>query len=174
MDTQYCNPKSCDRKETCNHHIVKPTSGTRVPEDLSDICLPDYWLYIKGDYYKGFPNKAYYVELLNFYDNKCPGQNCGQRAIHNQKLARTSRIECNLGIHYTCNHPDHPTNNSLAKIMKLLQAESEAIEQAGIEEGTVTYTCPICGNEAIANTYKYAGKTGRLGSGCPHCGISHS
>lgn len=174
MDTEYCNPETCDKKDSCNHHLVKPSVGNRIAVDLSDICLPDHRLYIKGDYYKGFPNKAYYKELLTFYDHKCPSKNCGQRAVYDQRITRSSRVECKLGIKYTCTHPEHPTNNSLEKIMKMLQAEASATKNAGIEEGAVTYTCPICGNKAVANRYKYAGKTGALGSGCPHCGISHS
>jgi len=33
----------------------------------------------------------------------------------------------------------------------LLQAENEAFKKAGITEGTVTYICPKCAGEAIAN-----------------------
>lgn len=57
---------------------------------------------------------------------------------------------------------------------KIMKAEEEAFKKAGIKEGTVTYTCPICGSIAIANRYYYNGRYHGLGSGCPKCGISHS
>ncbi len=60
MDTNCCRPKACDKKDACNHYIIKPLCGGRlIAEDLSDICLPNYRLYIEGDFYKNFPNKNY-------------------------------------------------------------------------------------------------------------------
>jgi hypothetical protein len=54
------------------------------------------------------------------------------------------------------------------------KAESEAFEKAGIDEGRVEYTCPICGGIAVANRYKFGGRFHGLGSFCPGCGVSHS
>lgn len=175
MDTNYCNPKTCDRKENCNHHIVKPFHGIKKAEDMSDICLPNYRLYIKGDFYKSFPSKNYYKSLLSFYDNVCCGENCGNKTLYNknEKFA-SSQVDCKLGEEFTCNHPKHPDNEIVFDFLKTIQAEDDAFKKAGIEEGTVTYICPKCGGEAIANRYTHDERTHGLGSGCPKCGTSHS
>ena len=65
-------------------------------------------------------------------------------------------------------------SKALSKIILVMEAEEEAFKKAGIKEGTVEYTCPICGNKAIANRYLYDGRYHGLGSGCPTCGTSHS
>lgn len=175
MDTSYCNPKHCEKKNTCNHHIVKPVFGKRIAEDMSDICLPGYRLYIEGDYYKRFPNKAHYVELLDFYDNVCPGENCSKRELYDRKKPmRSSQIDCKLGKEYTCKNPKHPDNAMFIEFINTLKAEEEAFRKAGIDEGTVTYTCPKCGSEAIANRYKHGGRYHGLGSYCKKCGTSHT
>jgi predicted RNA-binding Zn-ribbon protein involved in translation (DUF1610 family) len=57
---------------------------------------------------------------------------------------------------------------------KIMKAEEEAFEKAGIKEGTVTYTCPICGGTAVAVRYVHNGRTGGLGSHCTKCGYSHT
>lgn len=176
MDTNCCRPKACDKKDACNHYIIKPLCGGRlIAEDLSDICLPNYRLYIEGDFYKNFPNKNYYQKLLDFYDNECGGQDCQEREVYDDsKPFSSSRTDCKLGKQYTCGHPKHPDNAIIANSLKRLKAEDEAFQRAGIDEGTVTYTCPICGGEAVANRYKYNGRYHGLGSGCKRCGFSHS
>jgi len=175
MDTSYCNPQKCEKKETCNHHIVKPMYGKRIATDMSDICLPDYRLYIKGDYYKSFPNKNYYKSVLSFYDNICSGSECGNREIYDKNNPMSlSKIHCKLGKGFNCNHPKHPDNEMEIDCNKTIQAENEAFKKAGITEGTVTYICPKCGGEAIANRYKHDGMINGLGSGCPKCGTSHT
>lgn len=62
----------------------------------------------------------------------------------------------------------------MGNIIKVFKAEKEAFKKAGIQEGTVEYTCPICGGRAIANRYEYNGSYHGLGSGCSNCGIRHS
>ena len=177
MDTNYCNPQKCDKKETCNHHIVKVMYGKRIATDMSNICLPDYRLYIKGNYFKSFPNKSYYESLLNFYDNVCTGDGCEKRTVtvyDKNKSIRSSQVDCKLGEKFTCHHPEHPDNAMIIDFAKTMQAENEAFKKAGITEGTVTYICPKCGSEAIANRYSHNGRLHGLGSGCSKCGMSHT
>ncbi|GAA0180866.1 hypothetical protein SH2C18_34850 [Clostridium sediminicola] len=123
MRTYYCNPKWCDKKETCNLHIIKHFgSGEKIAEDMSDICLPKYRLYIEGDFYKAFPNKYYFTELLNFYDNICPGEGCGKREIYYKRdVVGPSKIECKLGEKFTCEHSKHPDNEPPLCILKDLK-----------------------------------------------------
>jgi predicted RNA-binding Zn-ribbon protein involved in translation (DUF1610 family) len=60
------------------------------------------------------------------------------------------------------------------KLLLVIEAEREAFEKAGIDEGTVEYKCPICGGTAIANRYRYGGSYHGLGSGCLTCGRWHT
>jgi hypothetical protein len=55
-----------------------------------------------------------------------------------------------------------------------MQAEEDAFEKAGIEEGRVEYECPICGGIAVANRYMNGGSYHGLGSGCETCGSYHT
>jgi len=173
MDKYCCKPKNCNKKGTCNHFVVENIFGKRIEEDLSDICLPGYRLYIEGDYFKNFPSKAYYVELFNFFDNICTGERCVKRKLYD-KTELSSRIECKLGEQYTCCHPMHPHNKSIVETLKVIMAEEEAFKNAGIEEGTIHFTCPICGGEAVASRYKHNGRYHGLGSHCKKCGWSHT
>jgi hypothetical protein len=59
-------------------------------------------------------------------------------------------------------------------LLLTMQAEEEAFEKAGIEEGRVEYECPICGGTAVANRYMYGGSYHGLGSGCETCGSYHT
>lgn len=175
METHCCDSKTCTRKEECNHHNVKPLFGKRISEDLSDLCLPDYRLYLEGDKYMGFPTKDYYAELLAFYDQVCQGMGCGERKDYDySKPFRSSRIECKLGKEFTCKHPIHPDNKVINAFLASLEAEEEAFKKAGIKEGTVTYTCPNCGGEAVANRYMHGGRYHGMGSYCKGCETSHT
>lgn len=170
-----CRGRSCSKKKTCNHYIVNTFLDKLIGEDLSDICLPDYRLYIEGNFYKSFPDKEFYISLLNFYDNECEGENCGKREIYDKnELIRPTRIECKFGEGFTCNHLKHPSNEIVVEFMKILQAEEEAFKKAGINEGTVYYTCPICGGEAVAKRYMQDGSIHGLGSGCKKCETWHT
>lgn len=62
----------------------------------------------------------------------------------------------------------------LLDTLKVFKAEEEAFRKAGIKEGKVTYTCPLCGGTAVAVRYKYGGRYHGLGSHCPNCGFSHT
>jgi predicted RNA-binding Zn-ribbon protein involved in translation (DUF1610 family) len=82
-----------------------------------------------------------------------------------------------------CKNPRENSKNKLSKeriyaeaieFHKIIKAEDEAFEKAGIDEGTVTYICPICGGEAVANRYKFGDRYHGLGSGCRTCGTWHS
>lgn len=175
METYSCKSKKCTRKGSCNHYNVKPLFGKRIPEDLSDLCQPDYRLYVEGDYYSDFPPKAYYKELLEFYDNGCKGIECREKeAYDSNEPYQSSRIECKLGKEFTCKHPSHPKNIVISKIIASIKAEEEAFNKAGIEEGTVTYICPICGGEAVANRYMHGGRLHGMGSYCKGCETSHT
>ena len=120
---------------------------------MSDICLPNYRLYIEGDFYKAFSNKVYYVEMLNFFDKECTRQSCGYKEIYDKsKPFRSSQVACKLGNEFNCNHPKHPDNSVFDDFIFTLKAENDAFKKAGITEGTVTYTCPKCGSQAVANS----------------------
>lgn len=79
--------------------------------------------------------------------------------------------DCKLGNHVTCENPNHPTN----KInVRLVFCWTKAFDDARITEGTITYICPICGGQAVANRYKYGGRYHLLGSGCKTCDRWHT
>jgi predicted RNA-binding Zn-ribbon protein involved in translation (DUF1610 family) len=175
MYTHSCDSKTCTRKDKCSHHNVETLFEKRISEDLSDLCLPGYRLYLENHNYKSFPTKAYYAELLEFYDNVCEGIGCGKRKVYDcNGPFETSRIECKLGKEFTCKHPVHPDNKIVNEILATLQAENEAFKRAEIKEGTVTYICPNCGGEAVANRYIQGGRVNGLGSYCKGCGTSHT
>jgi len=191
MEVYYCNPKSCDRKESCNHYLVEKQlryddtdillAGVErdfIAEDLSDICLPEYRLFIFGDRYKAFNPKKYYQKLFWFFDHVCEGEQCQSYEAYGPQCPGypASRIECKRGKEYTCKHEKHPINNSILDFLKFYEAEIKAFENAGIETGTVEFTCPVCGGKAIGNRY-YSSQSGRLkglGSHCQQCGLSHT
>lgn len=66
------------------------------------------------------------------------------------------------------------TEKAIEMMWLTMQAEEEAFERAGIEEGRVEYECPICGGTAVANRYMYGGRYHGLGSGCETCGSYHT
>ncbi|OPJ63663.1 hypothetical protein [Clostridium chromiireducens] len=193
MENSRCVATNCDKSETCGHHKVKKfyddaliEEGLKediiledviVDEDLSDICLPKYRLYdeYKEESYQYYLCKESYKNLFDFYDNKCDGIYClYQKDYDNTIKYQSSCIECKLGEHITCTNPQHPTNKIIDEMMKCFWAEQKAFEEAGISEGTVTYICPICNNEAVANRYSYGGSIHGLGSGCKTCGTWHT
>lgn len=175
MDTYSCDSKTCTRKNKCNHHNTEPLFGKRISEDLSDLCLPDYRLYLEDDNYKRFPPKAYYAKLLRFYDNVCEGIGCGEREEYDDDDPFIlSRIECKLGKEFTCKHSVHPDNKAAYAVLATIKAEKEAFKKAGKEAGTVTYLCPNCGGEAVASRYIHGGRYHGMGSYCKGCGTSHS
>ena len=55
-----------------------------------------------------------------------------------------------------------------------VEAEEEALKEAGIEVGTVEFTCPLCGGKARAHRYRSGGRIRGLGSGCESCGMWHT
>lgn len=62
----------------------------------------------------------------------------------------------------------------MKKVLATLEAEEKAFEEAGLEVGSVEYTCPHCGGNAIANRYWFGGRIHGLGSGCKTCNSWHS
>jgi len=67
----------------------------------------------------------------------------------------------------------------LNKMFTFMTAEKEAFEKAGITLGRVTFTCPLCGGEAVGNRYQHESldgycRVGGFGSGCTKCGFRHS
>ena len=62
----------------------------------------------------------------------------------------------------------------VSKFFEYLLTENEAFKKAGLEVGTVVFTCPLCGGKAIGNRYKHDGRIHGLGSGCIKCGIRHT
>lgn len=191
MEVHYCNPKSCDKKESCNHYLVKKQLRTDdidiflvgverdfIEEDLSDICLPEYRLFIFGDRYKGFKPKKYYQKLLEFFDHVCEDEQCQSYEAYgpHSPAYPASRIECKRGKEYTCKHKKHPDNVACSESALFYEAENKAFENAGIETGTVEFICPICSGKAIGNRYysPYTGRLKGLGSHCQKCGISHT
>ena len=67
-----------------------------------------------------------------------------------------------------------PEKDIVSKFFEYLLAENEAFKKAGLEVGTVVFTCPLCGGKAIGNRYKHDGRIHGLGSGCIKCGIRHT
>jgi len=178
MEVYRCIASNCNKTDTCGHYNAKKTFREKIiKEDLSDICLPTYRLYIDGrdNPFQKYSCKEVYKELFTFYDNECDGECCSyQKEYKGITIEHSSCIDCKLGEHITCKNPNHPTNLVIAKMLKSIQAENKAFEDAGITEGTVTYTCPICGDEAVGNRYLYEGSHHGLGSGCEKCGTWHT
>jgi hypothetical protein len=181
MENYRCSAANCDMCNTCNHFNVKKFDEEDdeiiIDEDLSDICLPKYKLYTnyKDKPYQKYPCKEVYKELFSFYDNECDGESCLYKKAYDKTIImQSSCVECKLGEDITCTNSNHPTNKAIDKIIECIEAENKAFEDAGITEGTVTYTCPICGGEAIGNRYLYEGSYHGLGSGCKNCGSWHT
>lgn len=192
MENYRCIALKCDKCSTCGHYNVKKfyddifieecidediaIEDIIIEEDLSDICLPEYRLYSDTDGpYQVYPCKEEYQELFDFYDNECDGEICTyQKDYKGIRIERSSCIECKLGDHITCKNPNHPSNKIIEEVMKCFWAENKAFEEAGITEGIVTYTCPICGGQAVANRYLFDGSQHGLGSGCKTCGTWHT
>lgn len=178
MENYRCVASDCDKCDLCDHYNVKrfDEKDMIIEEDLSDICLPEYRLYSDINHpYQHYPCKEDYKELFYFYDNECDGESCSyQKNYKGITTERCSCIECKLGEHITCTYPKHPTNKLIAEMWECFNAENKAFENAGINEGTVTYTCPICGGEAVANRYLHEGSLHGLGSGCKTCGTWHT
>lgn len=175
MENYHCISQNCNKKNTCGHYNVKADfiNDEIIDEDLSDICLPNYRLY-DTDSNCTYRCKEDYKELFVFFDNECEGENCTFQKEYEGMRKEGSCIECKLGEHITCKNPNHPTNKIVDLMLKSILAEQKAFEDAGIKEGTVTYTCPICGGEAVGNRYLYNGSYHGLGSGCKKCGSWHS
>lgn len=178
MENYRCVATNCDRCKFCCHYNVKKFDegdDEIIDEDLSDICLPKYRLYNDTDHpYQHYSCKETYKELFDFYDNECDGEKCFYQKDYEGMMKSGSCIECKLGEHITCTSPKHPTNKIVDEIMKCFWAEEKVFQDAGITEGTVTYTCPVCGGEAVANRYLYEGSLHGLGSGCKTCGTWHT
>lgn len=178
MENYRCVATNCDKYKTCCHYNVKKYDEDDeeiVDEDLSDICLPKYRLYNDTDKpYQHYSCKETYKELFEFYDDVCDGKSCSYKKEYKGIMKDGTCVECKLGNHITCTNPKHPTNTVFDKMMEYLRAENKAFEDAGVTEGTVTYTCPLCGGEAVANRYLYDGSYHGLGSGCKTCGVWHT
>jgi len=65
-------------------------------------------------------------------------------------------------------------NQTFSEIIKRLESENKAFNEAGLKVGKVEYKCPICGRKAVASRYYYRGRIHGMGSGCEQCGIYHS
>ena len=178
MENYRCIGKKCDKKKTCGHYNVKHDSFHKIiKEDLSDICLPNYRLYDcnTDKSFRVYSCKKEYEELFKFYDYECEGENCKyQKPYRGITIEHQSCIECKLGDNITCEDPNHPTNKILKLMFDCIMTEQKAFDDAGITEGTVTYTCPICGGQAVANRYKHGDRYHGLGSGCKTCDRWHS
>jgi len=177
MENYRCNALNCDKSGTCGYYKAKTElRGKIIKEDLSDICLPEYRLYTCKDHaYQVYSCKDTYKELFDFYDNECNGESClYQKSYKGIKIEHSSCIDCKLGEHITCTNLKHPTNNAINKMMECFKAENKAFDDACITEGTVTYTCPMCGSEAVGNRYLYEESYHGLGSGCNTCGTWHT
>lgn len=181
MENYYCICNSCSKKDTCGHYRANADFDYYdeiIDEDLSDICLPNYRLYdnIKNQLFKHtYRCKEAYKELFDFYDNECEGENCTyKKAYRAITIEHQSCIDCKLDDHITCENPNHPTNKVIKLMLDSFWAEQKAFDDAGITEGSVTYTCPICGDQAVANRYKYGDRYHGLGSGCKTCGTWHT
>lgn len=182
MGETYCEPIKCQKKETCNHYLVKNNAfGKSMAEDLSDICQGER-LYIEGKKFLGFPNKKYYEELISFYDNVCKceqSEQCDCREIY-RKYDRiknpfsSSKSDCKMGDEYTCKHAKHPDNRMLTDAFEFIEAENEAFIIADKKEGTISFVCPICGGNAIGRRQKISGRISGLGSHCEKCGFGHT
>lgn len=187
MENYRCIASNCDKSNDCCHYNVKKfyddtlieefdDEDVIIDEDLSDICLPEYRLYTNTDNeYQHYSPKEVYKELFDFYDNDCNGENCSfQKEYRGISIEHYSCNECKLGDNITCDNPNHPTNKIINEMMMCFEAENKAFEEAGITEGTVTYTCPICGGEAVVSRYLFNGSYHGLGSGCKTCGTWHT
>ncbi len=194
MDNYRCIASNCDRHYTCGHYKVEKFYDDEfikncreegldmdedliIDEDLSDICLPKYRLYIqhKDKPYQHFDCKENYKKLFFFYDGECEGEYCFYQRDYDETIKyQSSCVECKLSEYITCTNPKHPTNKIIDEMMACFRAEEKAFEDAGIEEGTVNYTCPICGDEAVASRYSHEGRLHGLGSGCRTCGTWHT
>lgn len=192
MENYRCITSNCDRCNTCGHYKVEKFYNDEfieecreldidedliIDEDLSDICLPKYRLYIehKDKTYQHFRCKEDYKELFFFYDNECNGDYCLYQKDYDKTIKyQSSCVECKLSKYITCTNPKHPTNKIIDGMMACFRAEEKAFEDAGVTEGTVTYMCPICGGEAVASRYSYGGRLHGLGSGCKICGTWHT
>lgn len=58
----------------------------------------------------------------------------------------------------------------ISKFILFAKAQREAFAKAGITKGTVQFTCPLCGGNAVATRFRYKGRWAG-GSGCEKCGI---
>lgn len=178
MENYRCIAANCEKSKTCGHYNSRKIYREEIiEEDLSDICLLEYRLYTYylDNPYQKYSCKEVYKELFDFYDNKCDGENCSyQKGYKGIAIEHSSCIECKLGEHITCKNPNHPTNKAFNIMIECIMAESKAFEDAGITEGTVTYTCPRCGSEAVGNRYLHGGRYHGLGSGCKKCGMWHT
>lgn len=155
MELFYCEPSNCDKKDKCNHYLVKYNEfyTEKTGEDLSDICKGKR-LFLPGNEYKNFRPKQYYVDLLNFYDNICEGDNCKSCEIYKKEPFGSTRVPCKKGVEYTCKHDKHPENRTLHEMFEFMIASNNAFKKAGLKFGEVTFKCPICGGEAWAGQYK--------------------
>jgi predicted RNA-binding Zn-ribbon protein involved in translation (DUF1610 family) len=75
--------------------------------------------------------------------------------------------------------PTDNANKMLILFAKFMATENEVFKAAGIETGTVEFTCPLCGGRAVGNRYKYMDygrgpKISSIGSGCTQCGLRHT
>lgn len=181
METCYCEPKKCSKKNSCNRHTIKNEKlcfiTEKIGEDLSDICKSER-LFIPGNKYSRFNNKEYYFELLNFFDNICEGDNCSSCEKYSNELylkeKSSSRIECKKGDEFICKHNAHPDNRSINGVLNFIKAVDEAFKQDNIEFGQVSFNCPICGGEAWAmreDTPESIVHTITLRSKCEKCGF---
>lgn len=91
MENYRCIASKCDKCNTCGHYNVKKfydditiedeeieiDEDVIIDEDLSDICLLKYRLYSDTDHpYQVYSSKEEYIELFDFYDNDCDGNDC--------------------------------------------------------------------------------------------------
>ena len=64
-------------------------------------------------------------------------------------------------------------NDKIKRIYMFIEAEEAALNEAGLEVGTVEFTCPLCDGKAKAHRYYSGGRIRGLGSGCEECGMWH-
>lgn len=132
-----------------------------------------------NDYYtewKSFKYSKIYLECLKkSYDRFDDAVSIIIELLHKKiELSHDEYIELEEKKIKRYIHEREELNRLMDDFMKRRLAEMKAFEEAGIDEGTVEYTCPICGDIAVANRYKFNGRYHGLGSGCKTCGVSHS
>lgn len=65
-------------------------------------------------------------------------------------------------------------DDAIKSMYRFVEAEEEALKEAGIEIGTAEFNCPLCGGKAKVHRYCSGGRIHGLGSGCESCGMRHT